>query len=212
VPDEQAKNDYSDEVIAALEQSLSTDRLNSYILMAAGDRHKAILLHERNTRLSEGLFGVIQGLEIALRNRIHKALQSGIGAEDWYERVLLRESEVETLQFAKKTLLTKKKPISPPHIISQLNFGFWVRLTSGDYEKTLWVPHLYKVFPEKTKRSSLSQRLNKIKDLRNKIAHHERILDRNLDGDYELILDTIKWLCPLTSSWIRGNNRFGKPI
>lgn len=208
--DKQAKNKYSDEMIAALEQSLSGDRLNSYVLMANGNINDAIRLHEQNTERSEALYGVIQGLEISLRNAMHGALQAGVGFADWYEHVQLKEPESEALQFAKETVVRRRKPLSASRIVAQLNFGFWVRLTSGDYEKALWVPHLYKIFPTKTKRTKLCNRLNKIKDLRNKIAHHERIIDRDLGRDYEQILEAIAWVCPLTSAWVNGSNRFKK--
>lgn len=210
MPKTQAKNKYSEPTIAAIERSLSSDRLNSYAALTIGSKYDAITLHERNTEVSEAIYGVIQGLEITLRNGIHQVLQREIGSVEWYNQIVLKEPENKALQFAIKTINDYHKPLTPSRIVAQLNFGFWVRLTSGDYEKSLWVPHLNKIFPQKTKRSKLNQRLNKIKDLRNKIAHHERIIDRDLQKDYSEILEAISWLCPITSNWIKTTNRFEK--
>jgi hypothetical protein len=206
--DGQVSDKYHAATVAALELSLSADRLSSYMLSASGDKQKAILLHELNTQKSEALFGVIQGLELTFRNAVHRILEAGIGVASWYDKIALKDSEADALEFAKNTLVRKHKPRTASRIVAQLNFGFWVRLTSGDYEKVLWVPHIHKIFPRKMKRSKLNARLIRIKDLRNKIAHHERITDRDLQKEYEQILKTIAWLCPVTSAWVRDSNRF----
>jgi hypothetical protein len=39
-----------------------------------GDIERAIRVYEQNTLLAESLYGVLQGLEIALRNTIHAQL------------------------------------------------------------------------------------------------------------------------------------------
>jgi len=47
---------YSDDQILAIEKSLSSDRFNSYLLDAEGDRSVSIRGYERNIELSEALF------------------------------------------------------------------------------------------------------------------------------------------------------------
>jgi hypothetical protein len=150
----------------------------------------------------EALYGVIQGLEITLRNSIHRILQRGVGFKDWYDHISLQEPESDSLRLAKKAVGDHHKPVTPPRGIAKINFGFWVRLTASIYEKDLWVPHLHKIFPMKMMRSLLNKRLLKIKELRNQIAHHECISKRDLESDYMEILETIRWLCPTTSSWV----------
>ena len=53
---------YSEEEIASLELTLSSDRLRSYLFHSNGDRVAAIHLYEHNCDLSEALYGVLQGL------------------------------------------------------------------------------------------------------------------------------------------------------
>ncbi len=211
MPENQVENDdYSEDQILAIVKSLSPDRFNSYLVQTQGDRNKAIRLYEYNTEISEALYGVIQGLEITLRNSIHRALQIGLGSADWFDHVPLQPKEAASLNEAKIAVEETHEEVTPSRIIAKINFGFWVRLTARAYEKELWVPHLYKIFPMKMMRSLLNKRLLKIKDLRNHIAHHERISKRDLATDYEEILETIKWLCPITSNWVKNTTRFEK--
>src|SRR3954468_4954863 len=65
---------YETLTIDSLEQALSVERLDGYIARCKGDRLAGIRLYERNTYLSEALYGVLQALEIALRNKIHARL------------------------------------------------------------------------------------------------------------------------------------------
>ncbi|MGB6625297.1 MAG: Abi family protein [Candidatus Acidiferrales bacterium] len=209
--DNQVKNDgYSDGQIKAIERSLSTDRFNSYLIHAKGDKNKAIRLYEYNTEVSEALFGVVQGLEVTLRNSMHRILQKQIGAENWYEKIPLQEPESESLQEARKTIDDLNKTVTASRLIARLSFGFWVRLTASIYEKDLWVPHLYRAFPMRMVRSLLYKRLFNIKELRNQIAHHERIIRRDIETDYKELLETIKWLCPTTCDWVKNTARFEK--
>ena len=95
--------------IDALEQSLSLERLDGYVRSAKGDRISAIRLYERNTRLSGSLYGVVQGLEICLRNAIHRILYSAYGA-DWYENMpMLMYPLPEKLRSAKENILRQGK-------------------------------------------------------------------------------------------------------
>jgi hypothetical protein len=78
------------------------------------------------------------------------------------------------------------------------------------YEKTLWVPHLSKAFPQiaKPDRVQIFDRFEAIRKLRNRIAHHEPIFNRNLKQDYDELLDTIGWFCPVTQRWVDATNSF----
>jgi len=201
-------NTYSDNQILAIEKSLSPDRFNSYVTEAKGNRSEAIRLYERNTELSEALYGVIQGLEITLRNSVHLILQSGTGFDEWYDHIHLQNAEAEAICLAKRAVAGHHKPVTASRVIAKINFGFWVRLTASTYEKDLWVPHLHKIFPVKMMRSLLNKRLMKIKLLRNQIAHHERISKRDLETDHQEVLETIRWLCPITSQWVKDTSRF----
>lgn len=201
---------YSADALSNLHSTIARDRLASYISDAKGDVRKAIQLYERNTLFSQALYGVLQPLEIAFRNSIHVVLTGDTGHHDWYDRVALRFREQESVKEAKKKIMRWSHAITSARVVSELTFGFWTKLIGRDYEKALWVPHLYKAFPHlhKPDRLKVSARFDSIKLLRNHIAHHERIISRNLAQDYTHIIETIEWICPTTACWVRSTNSF----
>jgi len=73
----------------------------------------------------------------------------------------------------------------------------------------LWKNHLVKIFPRRpVQRAEVQMRLNSIRKLRNRIAHHEPILSRPLQRDANQIFDTLSWMSPITARWVRGNSTF----
>jgi hypothetical protein len=217
MPNGQDEFEYTDEVLAILEKFLSPERLAPYYSQARGDRWVAIKLYERNTELSEALYGVLQGLEVTLRNAIHNALTEGLGTASWYDKVVLEDSERDSLQEARHKLIEKCVAETPGRIIAELTFAFWVRLTAGVYEKSVWVPHLRRMFPIRLQRGVIHGRLVELKTLRNRIAHHERIIyKRDAQEDYRKLLETIGWVSPDVREWVRETNcfleRFAKRI
>lgn len=192
-----------------MEKFLSPERLAGYYKIARGNRKVGLLLYERNTELSEALYGVIQGLEVTLRNAMHNIIATTTGQPDWYDTIGLNESEIDAIYDAKKKLEELSEPITPGRVVAELNFGFWVRLTGWPYEKTLWVPYLHKVFPIKLKRTAIHNRLLDLKSLRNRIAHHQRIIrKRDLLRDYDNLLETISWIDVDMAKWVKATNCF----
>ncbi len=60
--------------------------------MAKKSPEGAIRLYERNTELSEALYGVVQGFEVTLRNAVHNILGASLGTT-WYETFGFLETE-----------------------------------------------------------------------------------------------------------------------
>src|ERR1035438_9563708 len=203
----QSEFEYDDKILVTLEKYISSERLAAYVNYARGDKWVAIRLYERNTEISEALYGVIQALEIALRNAIHNILSEQLGGPKWYETSIFAESEREALEDAKKKVLDRPAALTPSRVIAELTFAFWGRLFSDSYDKTLWVPHLRKIFPLKLqdRRSLTRGRLMELKTLRNRIAHHERLLcgRQHVMQDYADILETIGWINPTVRFWVR---------
>lgn len=202
---------YQEAQIDALEQAISAERLDGYVRSAEGNRIIAIRLYERNTHLSGALYGVIQGLEVCLRNAIHRVLCSAYSV-DWYEHMpMLVYPLPDKLQTAKDSIIRQGKLLTPGRVVAELSFGFWTALFGRKYEKRLWVPHLHKAFPVKPPmldRSDVATRLDGIRKLRNRIAHHEPILHYKLDAEYCRALETTAWICPTTAAWLGATSTF----
>lgn len=199
---------YTATELMQIELLLSKDRLTPYTRPTL---HDTIKDYERNTVLCEGLYGVLQGAEIAIRNAVHNVMSHGLSRPDWYDHIPWDSPEADSISRAKDKLIRGRRVPTPGRVIAELTFGFWVQTTARKYEKVLWVPYVHKAFPAiTTDRRGLSERLNRIRDLRNRIAHHERILHYDLKLEHTRIIETVSWVCPTTARWIDSHNRLKK--
>jgi hypothetical protein len=57
-------------------------------------------------------------------------------------------------------------------------------------------------------RKDVHRVLDEICFLRNRVAHHEPILQRALTQEHVLVLTAIAWLCTATTSWVAHHSRF----
>jgi len=143
---------YSPGIIQALETALSAERLTAYLRVTSGDRERALRLYLWNTEISAAFYGPLQGLEVALRNALHRELSRVFGTS-WYDAPLmpLAPRAQDLIREAKAAIAHSRKPVIPPRVVAALSFGFWVSLLgpgpSGLYEMRLWRPILHHAFP-----------------------------------------------------------------
>lgn len=200
--------EYTDQNMLRLERAISAERLRPYLIAARGDRWVALHLYVRNTELSEALYGVVQGIEVLLRNATHSSLSKGFGADHWYENASLRDFERSDIEEARAKIEGRMVPVTPGRMVAELSFGFWVNLYGNYYEVDLWVKHLKTLFPARIARKTVHQRLSELKLLRNRIAHHETLIRRRVDEDYASLMETAGWISPTTRGWIASMNCF----
>jgi len=198
--------------IAALEQALSLERFARYLDWATGDRSRAIELYTLNTQLSESLYTPVQMLEIALRNRIHAVMSAALH-EQWYDEpnCQLDSRQTEQLAIAKQELTALGRVATPGRIVAALTFGYWTAFFNTDYED-LWRKQLHRIAQlsggKALRRKDFSTPLTPIRLLRNRIAHHEPILEWNLPKHYENMVRLTEWLSPAAAAWCRTHCRF----
>ncbi len=200
---------YAPSQLSSLERSISPERIGTYLRSCGGDLHAAILMYEKNIDLSEAFYGVLQTLEITLRNSMHRELTSHYGAANWFDSIEFLRSEQAALERAKKSLSRNGKPVTPGRVIAELPFGFWAGLTSRPYSHTIWIPSLHRAFPcKRLGHRDANRRLEEIRKIRNRVAHHEPIIQPTLGNIYRKTLETLEWICPDTALWMRATTRF----
>lgn len=74
-----------------------------------------------------------------------------------------------------------------------------------EFYEPLWEDYAEKAFPHLGGLAieDVDSTAMKIRELRNRIAHHEPLIRRNLSEDYAAILRLLGWICPETREWVR---------
>jgi hypothetical protein len=188
-------------------------------------------LYRWNAQLASAYWTPIHFLEVAVRNAVHDALTAEAGNHWWFANqdrtgpadwMHTREGDATSEAIRKIEEANEKKareageptpaPVTPGKVVAELPFGFWVGLLSGrrepggsDYHFKVWVQGgVSERFAGTPKRSTLHGRLNALRAFRNRIAHHEHLLNQDLDAlsdDLDVILSS---LCPETAAWVRA--------
>ena len=212
---------FNDVVLDALVASLSPERIATYVAATGGNRERAMRLYTWNTAVSAAFYGPLQGLEVALRNAMHRELGAAYGT-DWYDNTAcgFDAGTLRRIEAAKDDLRRDGYPTDPPHLVAALPFGFWVALlgrggragglgaAKRNYEMTLWRPCLHKAFPHaKISRVQAHHPLDYLRTFRNRIAHHEPIFTRHLAADYQSILTVTGWISQEAQAWIDHHSR-----
>lgn len=192
--------DYTDENIDKIISKLSDARLSKYLYWSKDDKDLAIKLYEANTKVSESLYTPLQNLEVLIRNEFHRLLSESYG-DEWYENpMLIKSKQKERIDKAKETLKTN---ITPDRVVAELSLGFWVNLLNRHMED-LWRKCLHKAFIEseyKLIRKDAHAELERLRILRNRIAHHEPIIHKPYTDNYNKIIEIISWICMDCSEW-----------
>jgi hypothetical protein len=195
-----------------LEEALSLERFARYLSWAGGDHAQALELYALNTRLSEALYTPLQMLEVAVRNRIHSVL-SAVRHPRWFEEegFLAASNQAEQVVGAIAELARENKEPTPGRIVAALTFGFWTAMFGTSYE-ALWQQDLHRIARREDgknlRRKDFAGPLTPIRTLRNRIAHHEPILEWNLPKHHDAMLRITGWLSPAAAAWCRTLDRF----
>ncbi len=198
-----------------IENILHTERIAAYRQDGA-DHTLTLARYLLNMALSESLYPSLQFAEIALRHAIHRELSARCGTVVWYDSPLARLTpwQQDRVTEAKESLKKLGKPLSPGRIIAELTFGFWTAFFNNAHARTGIGSYLSKkVFPHAPSteqyQSKLDKRWLEIRDLRNRVFHHERILHWNdLNARHQAVFEIIAWMSPKLHDLVKTLDRF----
>ena len=190
-----------------LEIFLSKEKLKAYINIT-NDKEKALELYRDNLNISAYLYKLIQVFELSTRNIFNIYLSKRYG-NDWINKndILTgnnnkNERLLDNIKHAKRD----NKIRDNNDIISNLSLGFWVNLLSFKNNDKIWKTSIKKLFNGYS-REEIQKIFRNIKEFRNRIAHHETIINKNyseLEQQIFLILkiysnDLYEWTKNITS-------------
>lgn len=202
---------YDGTTMRRLVTAISTERFATYLQLASGDRRRALQLYARNAALGSAFHWPIQALEITLRNAANDAMTSENGIH-WFDGPQLAQPQRDAVTAAKDKLHWEAGAQPAGRVVAELSLGFWVALFAKGYEESLWRTALHRCFDPTPARRQLHRHLNRLRRLRNRVAHHEPILSRNLQADYDAILWVLDLLSPETAAWVEHHSRVREQI
>ena len=198
-----------------LAQFIHPDRFSAF--MDASNQNVGIAenLYIWNIQVSAAFWGGFHILEITLRNVIHEKFREHANVEEWWDTDLpIHDGDRGSVQEAVAKVNEDKKSPTPGHVIAELNLGFWVGLFANNYHSALWKGRLEYVFPNFSgQRKELHSDLERLRKLRNRIAHHEPICFINgfptkdttfARQHYTLILQLFQWMSINESALLYG--------
>jgi hypothetical protein len=188
---------------------LSRPRFNRYLQRCGGDLTAATAYYEANVIVSQCIYNSLEALEVGLRNKIHLTLAAHFNKQNWYDDLLADEKYAglqPKVSEAKEKLRIRKEEVIPGKMIAEFMLGFWVQMFNTEYQMELWKP-LRNVFPnlprENKQRHTVSQSLNKVRKLRNRIFHYEPVFWKPaaLIVNYENIQTVLGWMDKDLQQW-----------
>ena len=190
-----------------LENAFSPERLARYKVWAAGDAALALELYALNVAVSEAFYTSLHVFEITLRNAIHNAITAHYGS-DWFTHAAIPLNPIQQVK-VEQARNRFSGHVSDGRIVAELTFGFWTGMFGKD-KYMLWGKCFQPMFDAgyPVKRKQIAVRLNRIRKLRNRIAHHEPIIQQDLQGIYTETRELIGWLSTDALIWCDTYCRF----
>jgi hypothetical protein len=209
-----------------VQRILSAERFARFHVAAARNIPLAIEIYELNIEISECVFGVLHLVEVCIRNQMHFALSDYCRTHDWFRQGVVLPTTGKEIAYTmpmRKSLqnaIQGAGPAAPAgKVVAELTFGFWTSLLASRFQQSLWNPCLHNAFPNyRGLPRNVHRRMEAIQRLRNRVAHHERILtslNKVHTGHVaqvllglSSILECVVWAHPKTGDWIRTGTRY----
>jgi hypothetical protein len=204
----------NNQFFSQVEEVLATERLDGF----RQDKADPLITLARylwNMALCESLYSPLQMAEIALRNKVHAHMSVRFSADDWYTTAgALLPWQRQMVDEAERKLKDNGNTVAPGRMVAELHFGFWTGFFNKLHAQTgvgYFVTKNVFTYAPKTERdmSRLDTRWNRIRTLRNRVFHHERIIHwKDLADQHADIIETIGWISPELREMAEALDRF----
>lgn len=190
-----------------IKNALSHPRLATYEKYTQ-NTEQALSLYQWNLQISSALFECLAVCEVVIRNAVANAMQAEHGA-DWAFNVRF----VRSMQQNRRNELLNARQETTEQAICELPFVFWQGFFTVRFDDEIWKKHWAVALPNakhadlQAMRTEVFENLEKIRKLRNRIAHHEPIFNRNPQGDYKRIIKIISYCSQDTADWVKSCQR-----
>lgn len=189
-------------VHGSIARLVSAPRLAVY----GADPAAALDGYVHNLDVTAALSRLIALGEVFLRNALDSAMTENVEVgEDWLVAGsdLLCPQAVGRIEQAQRRAQAASGTSSHDEAVARLGLGFWVHLLAAEHTHGLWVPVLRHAFPHLKPRSRerVFDRGLRMLRLRNRVAHHEKVITRRPEVEAAGISELLGWIDPLVASW-----------
>lgn len=197
---------------AAIPAILSQPRFATYLAEKQNDVLEGLRLYHWNALVSSSFLFPLHIFEICIRNAASNAIESYYNSPNWpwvnaFETSL---PEAGPNQFNPRRELQRARDRHPTtgKVVADIRFAFWVSLFTRRHQGRLWNNYYRREFPNAAALSSGDGRkrifeiADSTRELRNRIAHHEPIFRRDLQANYNALLEAINYRCSHTAAWV----------
>jgi hypothetical protein len=189
---------------------IAQERLTKYLTASGYDTQRALDLYGWNIQISEAFFPVLSASEVCLRNTVSARLLVLYGPIWWNDSSFLTQirNGKRIVKTARDKLKTKG-PVTSGGMTAELNFGFWINMLLPRHELVFWsdLHNSFNDLPATVTYPDLYKRCDDVREFRNRVFHHEPILERNISQEYSQIMELITWLSPEKARWIKKYSR-----
>jgi hypothetical protein len=198
---------------------ISPYRFGPYLAAANHDHEAALRLYEWNAAASAAFLEVFHYLEVLLRNAMDEVLAplevvptARLRPHDgwWFLSRTFLSDRGQAVAATSRDQLPVGEQGKRDKVLANLTLGFWEGLFTSTYEN-LFRHHLRECFPSRPEsgfeRKDVSTRLEALRKLRNRVAHHEPVWNQPLEELHEQALDIVGWLDTDAGRWVRQRSR-----
>lgn len=171
-----------------LEYYLSQPRLDRFLIATGNSKSKAQKLYKINLRVSQSFYPILNLFEIFFRNIANYQVSSHFANPNWIiaeKNGFMSNPSLSASRFflknsvskAEKAIRRKGGIITSGKIVAEQSFGFWTSLFDTHHYRLIGgvVIHCFPNKPPHVNRNILNQKLNKIREFRNRVYHNEPI-------------------------------------
>ncbi len=192
--------------------AISADRFGTYLKEAGFDQKRALDLYMWNMNLSSSFFPLMASVEVALRNRVLLRIEHIHGPSWWTEAPFMAQLGGKGKGIVKRTevaLLSRNLLPNSGQMAASLTFGFWANMLLPKYEAVFWTP-LHPSFPDlphEFGRADLYLQCEAMRALRNRISHHEPLINTNISKTYSDSIRLLSWISKAKADWLKPHLR-----
>lgn len=192
---------------------LSQPRFTTYLQNCNNDRDQALRLYQWNLQISSAFLIPLHILEITIRNAVVEALEKSYTQNwPWNNNFIYSLPSPSNRYSQRKELLNvaSQQP-TMGKVVAELKFVFWEKMFLQSHDTRIWHSQIKYIFPNSPNtmnafqlRKSIHDGICGIRELRNRIAHHEPIFQRNLSNDFADMHKIISWRNATVADWMNN--------